>query len=129
MEVNKDIISNYLKSEYEKSNKTFIRKLSIMFNDIRNEQINNNNLKILDDLNEYDKKIINNSNKIDGYLTNGIYEECIKYLIRILEKSYGVFFYKNYFNFCENLEKDLKSFSELEFSKYFGKKEMQIIKD
>ena len=120
-----NIIANYLISEFEKSNKKFIRKLANMFNDLRNEEL----YDLIDGLEESDQKIIKKKNQIDQNLTNGIFEEYIKYLIKILEKSNGLFFYKNYFHFCENLEKDLKSFSELEFSKHFGKKEMDIIKD
>ena len=121
MEININIIANYLKSEFEKSNKGFIRKLAKMFNDMRNEEF--------DELEGNEEKIIKTKNQIDQYLTNGIFEECIKYLIITLEKSNGIFFFKNYFLFCQNLEKDLKRFSELEFSEHFGKKEMQIIKD
>ena len=121
MEININIIANYLKSEFEKSNKGFIRKLARMFNDMRNEEF--------DELEGNEEKIIKKKNQIDQYLTNGIFEECIKYLIITLEKSNGIFFFKNYFLFCQNLEKDLKRFSELEFSEHFGKKEMQIIKD
>ena len=127
MEVNMDIIANYLKSEFEKSNKGFIRKLANMFNDLRNEAFND--LNQIDELGENEQKKIIKKNQIDQILTNEIFEECIKYLIKLLEKSNGLFFFKNYFHFCENLEKDLKSFSELEFSKHFGKKEMEIIKD
>ena len=127
IEVNMNIIANYLKSEFEKSNKKFIRKLTNMFNDLRNEELYD--LIEIDGLEESDQKIIKKKNQIDQNLTNGIFEECIKYLIKELEKSNGLFFYKNYFHFCENLEKDLKSFSELEFSKHYGKKEMEIIKD
>ena len=130
MEVNIEIITNYLKSEFEKSNKEFIRRLAKLFNDMRNEEFNElNEFTEINELNDNNEKIIEKKNQIDKNLTNGIFEESIKYLIKILEKSKGLFFFQNYFQFCVNLEKDLKSFSELEFSKHFGKKEMQIIKD
>ena len=123
IKIDMDIISNYLKSEYKKSNKKFIKKLVNMFNKFREKEI--------EELNEnangnYITKIIE---KIDKNLTDIIFVECIEYMMKILEKSNGLFFFKNYFKFCEKFEKDLKDFSELNFTKHFGKKENLIIKD
>ena len=91
IKIDMDIISNYLKSEYEKSNKKFIKKLVNMFNKFREKEI--------EELNEnangnYITKIIE---KIDKNLTDIIFVECIEYMMEILEKSNGLFFFKKLF--------------------------------
>ena len=118
MEPSLDIISNYLKSEYEKlnNNKNFIKNLANIFNELRKDEIK---------LKEKNVKL----NLIDENLTNGIFLETVDYFIEILEKSNGLFFWKNYLNTCKQLEEDLKYFSELDYKKQWGKKEMVIIND
>ena len=113
-----DIISNYLKSEYEKlnDNKYFIINLAKIFNELRKDEIK---------LEKKNKKL----NLIDENLTNGIFIETVDYFIEILEKSNGLFFWKNYLNIYKQLEEDLKYFSELDYKKQWGKKEMIIIND
>ena len=113
-----DIISNYLKSEYEKlnDNKYFIINLAKIFNELRKDEIK---------LEKKNEKL----NLIDENLTNGIFIETVDYFIEILEKSNGLFFWKNYLNIYKQLEEDLKYFSELDYKKQWGKKEMIIIND
>ena len=111
--VSSEIINDYLKSEIEKS-KDFIIKLAKMFNGIRQDQILSRNP---------------NENQIDKTITNEIFTETIDFLIEDLNKSNGLLFYQNYLNICQHLEKDLKCFSELDYKKQWGNKEMIIIKE
>ena len=112
-----DIITNYIKSEFEKSNKNFIIELAKMFNEFRENEKENK------------KRDDDDENIIDKNLTNEIFIETIDYFIKILENSNGLFFWKNYLNICQQLEKDLKFFSELDYNKHWGNKEMIIIDD
>ena len=122
LEVNINIIENYLNSEFLKSNKNFIIDLAKMFNEFRENEINN--ITYSNDNEKELKEIMINKN-----LTNAIFMESIDYIINIIEKSNGLFFLKNYLNIYKKLEKDLKIFSELDSNKYWGKKEMIIIKE
>ena len=114
VEVSMDIIAKQLKNELENSNKDFIKQLANTFNRIRNEEINREDMK---------------ENQINKSLTDGIYIECIKYFTKILKKSNGLIFWKNYLNICIRLEKVLKYYSEEENMDKLGKKEMRIINE
>ena len=67
VEVSMDIIAKQLKNELENFNKDFIKKLANTFNRIRNEEINKKDMK---------------ENQINKSLTDGIYNECIKYKVK-----------------------------------------------
>ena len=94
-----DIISNYLKSEYEKlnDNKYFIINLAKIFNELRKDEIKlkKENVKL---------------NLIDENLTNGIFIETVDYFIEILEKSNGLFFLEKLFKYLQTARRRFEIF-------------------
>ena len=58
-------------------------------------------------------------------MTDGICIECRDYLIKVLEDSKGIFFWKNYLNACKKLNKNLKLLKSKEDN--WCKYEMKII--
>ena len=109
--LNKNDIEKELKVVFDNSDKEMIKKLASSFHKIREREIKNN---------------IKSKKKIDKMMTDGICVECRDYLIKQLQDSQGLFFWKNYLKNCQKLQKDLE---ELIKSKdNWGKFEMKIIK-
>ena len=108
--INKDDIIKELEEENKKSEDNFIKQLAKQFNTIRQNEINNDLLL---------------KNKIDKMMTDGICIECRDYLIKVLEDSKGIFFWKNYLNACKKLNKNLELLKSKE--KDWCEKEMKII--
>ncbi len=111
LNINKNDIEKELKVVFDNSDKEMIKKLASSFHKIREREIKNN---------------IKSKKKIDKMMTDGICVECRDYLIKQLQDSQGLFFWKNYLKNCQKLQKDLE---ELIKSKdNWGKFEMKIIK-
>ena len=91
--INQDDIIRELKEEYNRSEDNFITQLAIKFHEIRKNEIENSTKP---------------QNKIDRMITDGICIECRNYLIKVLEDSKGIFYWKNYLNSCIKLNKNLE---------------------
>ena len=112
IKISDEIIEKELISGYKKSNQDIIKKLSELFQKLRQSGIKEQHFS---------------EKNIDEALTNGICEECQEYLINQLNNSEGVIFFKNYMKICKQLKKDLKNFSNKDTEKDWGKKEIIII--
>ena len=108
--INQDDIIRELKEEYNRSEDNFITQLAIKFHEIRKNEIENSTKP---------------QNKIDRMITDGICIECRNYLIKVLEDSKGIFYWKNYLNSCIKLNKNLELLKSKEDN--WCKFEMKII--
>ena len=108
--INQDDIIRELKEEYNRSEDNFITQLAIKFHEIRKNEIENSTKP---------------QNKIDRMITDGICIECRNYLIKVLEDSKGIFYWKNYLNSCIKLNKNLELLKSKEGN--WCKFEMKII--
>ena len=115
IKVNKYIIEKELKEELDKSDHDFIMELAKKFHQVRENEINNHRIS--------NHRISNR--KIDRMMTDGICVECRDYLIKELQDSQGLIFWKNYLNVCKKLKSDLEI---LKSKEDWVKNEIKIIK-